>query len=115
MQDILSAYAQTPAIASEMGYEMKTTYWGDFTVAEKLDGISGVKDTFKRAFKCMKDDEVYITEMYMVANWKVWQHYENNMPLAKAYQDICDTIDKYVLDGDNWTKEQKAYFIKTTD
>ena len=113
MENIMSAYAEVPAVAVETGYEMKTTYWGDFTVAERLSGVEGVKDTFKRAFKCMKDDEVYITEMYMVANWKVWQHYKTNKDLAEEYQKIDDIIDDYV--DKHWNKKQKEYFYATTD
>lgn len=113
MADVMDAYREVPAIAIEIGYEMKTTFWGDFTVAERVSGIAGVKDTFKRAFKEWKDNEVYLTEMYMIANWKVWQHYQTNEALARAYQEIDDTIDEYV--DKHYSKEQKDYFYSTTD
>ena len=41
-----------------MSYEFKTTFWMDFTIADKF-GIEAVKDTFKRAFSEWKTD--YIT------------------------------------------------------
>ena len=34
-----------------IGYETKTTFYGDFTIAELVSGVEGVKDTFKRAFE----------------------------------------------------------------
>lgn len=33
----------------ENGYDLITTFWEDFSIADKY-GIAGVKDTYKRAF-----------------------------------------------------------------
>ncbi len=33
-----------------MGYEQKTTFWMDFSIADKF-GIAAIKDTYKRAFR----------------------------------------------------------------
>ena len=32
------------------GYEVKTTFWEDFSIAERF-GLSAIQDTFNRAFK----------------------------------------------------------------
>ena len=113
MQNILMAYAQVPAIAQEIGYEMKTTFWGDFTVAELLEGEKGVKDTYKRAFSGWKDDKVYATEMNMVLNWKSWQWAEKNPKLSAVYADLYYKMRDYILD--NWKGEELDYYLKTTD
>lgn len=34
----------------ENGYDLITTFWEDFSIADKY-GVAGVKDTYKRAFK----------------------------------------------------------------
>lgn len=113
MQNILQAYAQVPSIAREIGYEMKTTFWGDFTVAELLDGEKGVKDTYKRAFKSWKDDKVYATEMNMVLNWKSWQWAEKNKKLSMLYADLYYEMRDYILD--NWKGDDLSYYLQTTD
>lgn len=113
MQNILMAYAQVPAIAREIGYEMKTTFWGDFTVAELLDGEEGVKDTYKRAFNGWKDDKIYATEMNMVLNWKSWQWAEKNQKLSKLYADLYYKMRDYILD--NWKGDDLTYYLQTTD
>ena len=58
------------------GYEMQTTFWQDFSIADKF-GISAIEDTYERAFKEWKDNYIYLTELVIVVNWKCWQHYEN--------------------------------------
>ena len=50
-----------------MGYEQKTTFWMDFSIADKF-GIAAIKDTYKRAFNAWKDNHVYLTELVMVLN-----------------------------------------------
>ena len=35
---------------SENGNEVKTTFWEDFSIAERF-GLSAIQDTFNRAFK----------------------------------------------------------------
>ena len=36
-------------MAIDMGYEPKTTFWDDFTIADKF-GVKAVEDTYRRAF-----------------------------------------------------------------
>ena len=94
------------------GYEMKTTFWNDFTIADAF-GISAVKDTYKRAFAEWKIDYVYLAELVMVLNWKMWAHYETNEALARVYNDLWMQADYYAystLEG-----EEFNYFITVTD
>ena len=42
----------------EVGYDLMTTFWEDFSIADKY-GIAGVKDTYRRAFNEWKDDYEY--------------------------------------------------------
>jgi hypothetical protein len=36
-------------LLEQSGYQMKTTFWQDFSIAEKF-GLEAIRDTFKRAF-----------------------------------------------------------------
>ena len=80
------------------GYETKTTFWQDFSIADRF-GIAAVKDTYKRAFEGWKDNVVYLTELVMVLNWKIWQHYETNEPLAKVYNDLWGEADMWACEN----------------
>ena len=65
----------------ETGYDLITTFWEDFSIADKY-GIEGVKDTYRRAFNEWKDDYKFFTELTLVLNHKIWQHCEINCELA---------------------------------
>ena len=113
MDNILQAYAQVPAMAREIGYEMKTTWWGDFVVAETLDGVKGVKSTFNNAWKYWKDDRIYATELALVLNWKAWYWSGQDDELSQLYVELWSKLDQYILN--NWKGEDLKYYIRTTD
>lgn len=94
------------------GYEMKTSFWNDFTIADAF-GIDAIKDTFSRAFKEWKSDCIYLTELVMVLNWKIWQHYKTNEPMARVYNDLWEQADAYACN--NLKGDELVYFYNTTD
>ena len=94
------------------GYEPKTTFYTDFSIAEPF-GITAISDTYTRAFNERKSDIVYITELVMVLNWKIWEHYETNRPLAKFYNELWTKADEWVLD--NVKGDDLQYFLETVD
>ena len=94
------------------GYEAKTTFWEDFSIADKF-GISAVKDTYNRAFSEWKSNYIYLTELVMVLNHKIAQHYEINPSLAEVYNTLWQQADMYACD--NLTDEELTYFYDTTD
>ena len=67
----------------ENGYQPKTTFWMDFSIADKF-GIAAIKDTYNRAFKEWKTNHVYLTELVMVLNHKIWQWYQINETVARC-------------------------------
>jgi hypothetical protein len=90
-----------------------TTFWEDFSIADQF-GVSAIKDTFKRAFEEWKDDYRYLTDLVIVLNHKLWQHYEEgNEVYAKLYNDLWGKADNYActtLNGDG-----ARYFFEKTD
>ena len=97
---------------NEFGYECKTTFWGDFTIADRF-GIEAVKDTFNRAFEGWKDNYIYLTELVIVLNHKIWYYCKKDNRLAKVYNDLWEKADGYAMN--NLKDKELDYFIATTD
>lgn len=96
-----------------MGYEFKTTFWNDFTIADAF-GVGAVKDTFKRAFNEWCDDAVYVTELAIVTNWKCWQHWERgNRELEELYSDMYYKVRDWAIE--NLEGEELEYYWRMTD
>ena len=94
------------------GYEQKTTFFEDFSIAEKF-GTKGIKETYKAAFDSWKSDYEYLTELVMVLNWKIWQWNGKNDEFAKLYDELWRKADEYACD--NLKGEELAYFYRATD
>lgn len=93
--------------------ERETTFWTDFSIADRF-GTSAVRETFQRAFDEWKSNYKYLTELVIVLNRKIWEHYEKwNKILAKVYNDIWQMADSYAYE--NLKDEELKYFIHTTD
>ena len=94
------------------GYEQKTTFWMDFSIADHF-GVAAIKDTYKRAFKAWKNNTEYVTELVMVLNWKCWQ-YAGKMPTySTLYSDLFYELRDWCLD--NLKGDDLTYFLRTTD
>ena len=102
-------------LLKKTNYEPKTSFWWDFTIAENF-GVDAIKDTYKRAFEEWKDDFVYLTELVMVLNWKMWAWYEfeeEDEVFMRTYGELWDMTDKYArntLKGD-----EMRYYFRTLD
>lgn len=93
--------------------EFKTTFKNDFTIADEF-GASAVKDTFTRAFNEWKNNVVYVTELCVVLNWKIWEHYEkNNEELTRLYNDLWEQVDGWCQE--NLKGKDLEYFYRITD
>lgn len=93
-------------------YETQTTFWSDFSIADKF-GIDAIKDTYKRAFNEWKGNYIYLTELVLILNWKIWQHHEGNKEVAEVYNDLWEQTDAYACE--NLTGKEADYFFSTTD
>ena len=96
-----------------MGYEFKTTFWQDFSIADAF-GPDAVEDTFKRAFAEWRSNTVFVTELAIVTNWKCWKHWEEkNDRLGKLYHDLYFEARNWCLD--NLKGEDFEYYWRMTD
>ena len=104
-----------PNIYAEItGYQEKTTFWDDFSIADEMFGPPAVQETFDRAFEDWKDNYEYLTELVLVLNWKLWQQYERkNKELYELYNKLWEQADKYACD--NLKGADLDYFYTTTD
>lgn len=94
------------------GYKPFTTFYEDFSIADMF-GASAVKDTYKRAFKEWKSDYKYLTELIMVLNWKIFEHYNRNDTLAQLYDTLFREADEWAYN--NLKGDELNYYIVTTD
>lgn len=75
-------------ITETCGYLPKTTFWEDFSIAERR-GSEEIKDTFDRVFYKWKDNTIYLTELCMVLSRKSWQMFDNkNDMLSRIYAEL---------------------------
>ena len=95
------------------GYETKTTFWQDFSIADMF-GAKAIKSTYKQSLKAWKHSTEYITELVMVLNWKMWFHAEHrNDTLSRLYQQLWEEADGWCLD--HLKGNDLIYYIRTTD
>jgi hypothetical protein len=105
------------------GYEPKTTFWQDFSIADK-SGMDAIKDTYNRVFNEWHKDYIYMTELALVINWKCWEHWHRGRKemeqflsnhnevsdwYKETYYNLLDWADK------NLKKKELQYFYKTLD
>lgn len=108
------------------GYEEKTTFWSDFSIADAF-GIKAIKDTFERAFKEWKDNYIYLTELVLVTNYKCRQWYgvyEQLRNINKRKAEAAKMISQQYADyfyqcrayaQEHLTGDEFEYFFNVTD
>lgn len=100
-------------IEEKTGYVSKTTFWQDFSIAERF-GMDAIQDTFNRAFSEWKYDVIYLTELVMVLNHKCWQHFHmKNERKSQLYKELYEKANNFALD--NLKGEDFEYFYMVTD
>ena len=101
------------AIVLENGYEMKTTFWSDFTIADAF-GVKAIQDTYNRAFGEWKNNTEYVTELAMVLNFKLFQWYDKQRyEYWTLYDKLWKEIDAWCMN--NLKGDDLDHYIKTTD
>ena len=96
----------------DYGYEPKTTFWQDFSIADAF-GTKAIRDTYVMAFKSWKKDYIYLTELVMVLNHKIWQWHGKNDAYAELYNELWTQVDEYACT--HLKGAELSYFYSTTD
>lgn len=99
-------------IEEETGYRPMTTFWEDFSIADRF-GFKAVEDTYRRAFHDWKHDYKYLTELVLVLNHKAWQHVDTNPVLSELYVTLYEVADNYAID--HLKGHELKYFFEVTD
>lgn len=98
------------------GYTPITTYYQDFSIADKF-GTNAIKDTYNRVKNELAEDYngnyKEFTEFVMALNWKIWEHYQSNDTLAKLYNTLWEQAD--IIAQEQLTDDKLSYFYSTTD
>jgi len=97
---------------AENGYELQTTFWSDFSIADRF-GMSAIRDTFDRAFEEWKEDYEYLTELVLVLNHKIWQYYETRPDIATLYNSLWEKARQYA--EENLKDDELSYYYDVTD
>lgn len=96
----------------ENGYELQTTFWEDFSIADRF-GLTAIQDTFNRAFEEWKEHYKYLTELILVLNHKIWQYHDTCPEFAALYNSLWEKADLYAVE--NLKGEKLDYFYEVTD
>lgn len=95
------------------GYTPISTFYEDFGIAE-IFGEDAVVDTYERCMEEWASDYKYLTELVMVLNWKIWEHYyDNNQKMATLYDKLWRKAAHYATH--HLKGEELSYYYRTTD
>lgn len=95
-----------------LGYTPVTTLWEDFSIADRF-GDAAIEDTYNRVCDQYQTNYKVMTELILVLNHKIWQHYQNNVEIAKLYQQLWQDTDSWCVE--NLTGKQLDYYYQTLD
>lgn len=87
MTNIGTIKIKTWNIEAMTGYKPRTTFYEDFSIADHFGGPA-IRDTYCRAFNAWQNNIEYMTELVMVLNWKITEHYRKNDRLAEMYDEL---------------------------
>lgn len=105
---------------NEDNNNFKTTFWDDFTIADKY-GKEAIQDTYNRASKEWKHDLDYLIELVKVLNWKCWDFWqiykdkkdEKALEISELYKQLYYELDSWAYN--NLDKEQFTKYVRELD
>ncbi len=98
-------------IEEATGYRPQTTFYSDFSIAERF-GENAIRYRFEWALAWEKN-VIFMTELVMVLNWKIWEHYKTNEPFARLYSELYEKA--YEIAEKNFDEEGLKYFYRTIE
>lgn len=90
---------------------LESTFRQDFTEAEKK-WEKAIIDLCTEKFEANKKNIKLLTELVLVTNRKIREHYEEDVDIAQVYDKLWRDLDQRCCDNLEW-EEAKYYIIKT--
>lgn len=113
METINIGTIKTWNIEAMTGYKPRASFYEDFSIADHF-GSSAIRDTYRRAFNAWQNNIEHMTELVMVLNCKIFEHYHSkNYMLAELYDELWRNADQWALD--HFDGDDLQYFFRTTD
>lgn len=94
------------------GYKVRTTFYIDFSIAEKF-GTKGIKSTYEESFEEWNKEYEYVTELCMVLNWKMFRWFSVNDEFYELYRKLYTQLDQWCVN--NLKGEELDYYCVTTN
>ena len=96
--DLSKVQLQKLALEKEFDYKFQTTFWEEFSIAERNYGSEGVVEHYNLVFTQWKDNLDYLTELVLVLNWKIYQWYQVDDTLGMTYDELWKRTDGYAME-----------------
>ena len=93
------------------GYEPITTFWQDFSIADKL-GINDIEETYECIKSEWKDDFKYWTELCLVSITRYGNGMREIIKKAVLYDKLWREADEMTSE---WSDEKQEYYFQVTD
>ena len=107
------SYLNPNFIEAETGYRLMTTFFEDFSIADKY-GMDAIKETYQRIFREWKHQYKYVAELSLILNWKIWEHNgAKDYDVAKLYNDLWAKTDNWAIN--NFKGSELTYFCMIND
>lgn len=109
------------SMAKGIGYEPKTTFWDDFSIAD-LYGLGAIHDTFRRAFREWQNNVTYVAELALVLNHKGCFYYaaaerygndERLDAIAQVYFAMYHAVNDYAKK--HFKDDDAEYYFRVID
>lgn len=102
------------------GYETKTTFFQDFSVAEfcecYMNDKNAIRKTYDKSVKEWIKNTVYGTELVLVLNHKCWEHHERgNNELRELYRELYYKAHDAYCEANKDNDDAISYFYEVTD
>lgn len=97
MRELNGIIEQKLALEKEFNYKFETTFWEEFSIADQY-GPEGVLEHYNLVFDQWKDNLMYLTELVLVLNWKIYQWYQVDDTLGMTYDELWKRTDSFAMD-----------------
>ena len=111
-EKIMMAFSEKQAIEEKMDFKFKTTFWEEFSIAETY-GSAGIQEHYDIAFAQWKDNLLYLTELVLVLNLKMFMWFQVDDAIGQTYERLWMYADAYALE--TLKGEDLHYYLSTLD